>query len=109
MSMRAEDRDDAFRTNRAYRAVSRAASTFDESIHRGADAAASAAHQTAERVGRASHFIGRKGQYLRSRASGVADIAREHPIYTVMAVGIVGLGLGFVMRSRKSLIDDSRS
>jgi hypothetical protein len=27
----------------------------------------------------------------------------------VMAVGIVGLGLGFVMRSRKSLIDDSRS
>jgi hypothetical protein len=99
MSTRAEDRGDAFRDNVAYRAASKAASTFDERVHRGADVAANAAHQTAERVGKASYFLEKKSQYLRDRASGIVEIARRHPIYAVMAVGILGLGLGLALRA----------
>lgn len=98
MSTQAEDREDAFRDNVAYRAASKAASTIDESVHKGADAAANAAHQTAEHVGKATYFLEKKSQYLRERASCVTEMARQHPVYSLMAIGILGFGLGFALR-----------
>lgn len=92
------NRANAFRDNAAYRMASKAASTFDDGVHRGADAAASAVHQTAEQVGRASHFLEKKSRYVREQASCLAQVAGQHPVYSVMAIGVLGFVLGFALR-----------
>lgn len=92
MSTQAQD-------NAADQVTSKVASIIDESVHRGADAVSNAAHQTAARVSKASDYARAKSQYLRDRASGVVELARQHPVYTFMAVGIIGVGLGFALRN----------
>jgi len=49
---------------------------------------------------RASDFLRNKSDYVRERVTGVAEIARQHPIYTVTALGILGLSLGLTLRRR---------
>lgn len=82
-------------------AANRAASAIDEGVHKGADALADAAHQTVEHLGKASSFLQQRSQFLKNRASGVAEFARQHPVYVVMALGALGAGLGYAMRRRR--------
>ena len=78
--------------------ASKAASIIDSGARRSADAVSSAAHQAADQVGKASDYVWKKSERLRERAAGASDIATEHPIYTLIAVGLIGFGLGFVVR-----------
>ena len=48
----------------------------------------------------ASDFLRKKSDYLRERVTGAAEVARQHPVYALMALGILGLGLGFALSRR---------
>jgi hypothetical protein len=81
--------------------ASKAASMFDDGIHRGADAVSNMAHQAADQVGKASDYVWRKSEGLRDRVAGVSDLATEHPVWTLAAVGLAGFVLGFALRGRR--------
>jgi hypothetical protein len=49
---------------------------------------------------KASDFLRNKSEYLRERVAGAAEIARQHPVYAVVALGILGLGIGFALSRR---------
>jgi hypothetical protein len=74
---------------------------FDDGIHRGADAVSSMAHQAADQVGKASDYVWKKSEGLRERVAGVSEMAGEHPVWTLVAMGLIGFGLGFALRGRR--------
>ena len=100
MSMRAYDSEDSPGTNAIGQTASRAASIIDDGVHRGADAVANVAHQTADHVGKASDYVWRQSGRIRERAAGVAEIAGQHPAYSWIALGLVAFGLGYFLRGR---------
>ena len=80
--------------------ASKAASMIDERAHWGADAVSNVAHQAADQVGKASDYVWKKSEKLRERASDVSQMASNHPVYTLVGVGLIGFGLGFLLRGR---------
>jgi len=81
--------------------ASKAASLIDDGVHRGADAVSNMAHQAADQVGKATDFAWKRSEGLRERVAGVSDLAGEHPVWTLAAVGLIGFGLGYCLRSRR--------
>lgn len=80
--------------------ASKAASMIDDGVHRGADAVSNMAHQAADQVGKASDYVWKKSEGFRDRATGFSEFVGDHPLYTLAAVGLLGFGLGFALRSR---------
>jgi hypothetical protein len=80
--------------------ASKAASMIDERVHWGADAVSNMAHQAAGQVGKASDYVWKKSEGLRDRAAGVSELASNHPVCTLVAVGMIGFGVGFLLRGR---------
>lgn len=102
MSTRIHDSERAFAAGNAVgQTASRAASMFDDGIHRGADAVSNMAHQAADHVGKASDYVWRKSEGVRERVAGVPQLVGEHPVWTLVTVGLIGFGLGFVLRGRR--------
>jgi hypothetical protein len=103
MSMRAYDPENTLRSSNAVaQTASRAASIIDDGVHRGADAVASVAHQTADQVGKASDFVWKKSERIRERAAGVAEMASQHRAYSWIALGLVAFGLGYFLRGSRT-------
>ena len=102
MSMRAYDSEDTSGSNAIAQTAARAASMIDGGVHRGADAVANVAHQTADQVGRASDYMWKKSGRIREKAAGVADIASQHPAYSWIALGLVAFGLGYFLRGSRT-------
>lgn len=73
---------------------------IDDRVHRGADAVSNMAHQAADQMGKASDYVWRKSEGLRERAVGVSEVAGNHPVYTLVAVGMIGFGVGYLLRGR---------
>jgi hypothetical protein len=84
------------------RTASRAASMIDDRVHRGADAVSNMAHQAADQVGHASDYVWSKSEKLREKAAGAADVANQHPVYTLLTVAALGMGLGFMLRGART-------
>ena len=78
--------------------ASKAVSMIDERVRRGADVVTHMAHQTADQMGRASNYVQQQGQRFRRRAAQAGDVANQHPIYTHVAVGLIGVGIGLLLR-----------
>ena len=102
MSMRAYDSENTAGSNAVAQTAARAASMIDAGAHRSADAVANAAHQTADQVGKASDYMWRKSGRIREKASGVAEMASQHPAYSWMALGLVAFGLGYFLRGSRT-------
>lgn len=102
MSMRAFDSENTSGNNAIAQTASRAASIIDDGVHRGADAVASVAHQTADQVGKASDYMWRKSGRIRDKAAGVAEMASQHPAYSWVALGLVAFGLGYFLRGSRT-------
>jgi ElaB/YqjD/DUF883 family membrane-anchored ribosome-binding protein len=86
------------RGNSFAQTASKAASVFDERVHRGADAVSQIAHQTAEQVGRASEYVQKQSVKFRKKAADAGEFANQHPLYAVLAVGLTGFALGLLLR-----------
>jgi hypothetical protein len=80
--------------------ASKAASLIDDGVHRGADAVSNMAYQAADQVGKASDYMWKRSEGLRDRVAGVSELAGEHPVWALVAVGLIGFGLGYALRSR---------
>ena len=83
------------RNNPLATTAARTASTIDNRLHWGADTVAGLAHQAAAQIGHASDYLWNKSGKLRHQVSGVTN---DHPLYTLFAVGLMGFGLGFLLR-----------
>ena len=99
MSTRIQDSGNAH-GNPVGSTASKAASMIDDRVHRGADAVSNMAHQAADQMGKASDYVWRKSEGLRERAVGVSEVAGNHPVYTLVAVGMIGFGVGYLLRGR---------
>ena len=78
--------------------ATKAASIIDEQAHRGADAVSEMARRAADRVDQASSYVQQKGQWARESASRASEAAWKHPAYLMLAAGVCGLSLGFLLR-----------
>jgi ElaB/YqjD/DUF883 family membrane-anchored ribosome-binding protein len=80
--------------------ASKAAAVIDEQLHWGADTVSSFARQTADHVDRATDYVQKQGQKIQQKARKIGEVATEHPNYVLLAVGVVGFTLGFLLRGR---------
>jgi hypothetical protein len=81
--------------------ASKAAAMIDERVHRGADAVSNLAHQTADQVGRATDYVQQTGKKLKDQATHLTEVATEHPTYVLIAIGVIGFSLGFLLRGAR--------
>jgi hypothetical protein len=103
MSMREQPTEG--RGNSFSSTASKAATMIDEQVHWGADTVSNLAHQTADRVGRATDYVQKTGKKLKDQASHLTEVASEHPTYVLIAVGVMAFALGFLCRgSRRASI-----
>lgn len=77
---------------------SRTASLIDERVHRGADAISDVAHRTAAQLGKAKEYLWVQGGKLKQQGANLSATASQHPVYTMVAAGLVGFGFGFAVR-----------
>ena len=71
---------------------------IDENAHRGAAAISDMAHRTAEQFGKTKNYLWLQGGKLRQKGTNLTVTAKEHPVYSLMTVGLIGFGVGFAVR-----------
>lgn len=74
------------------------ASLIDERVHRGADAISDMAHKTAAQLGKAKEYLWMQGGKLKQQGTDLSVTAKQHPVYTMVTVGLIGFGVGFAVR-----------